>query len=181
MQLAVENHKDWRIDEFSDLLRALSSRHVGVCLDTGNSIALLEDPQVVVEAYAPFALTTHFKDMAVAECDDGFLLSEVPFGTGFLDLAKMAATLRKRRPDIRFNVEMITRDPLPVPCLTRKYWASMEIVPGRDLADALARVRKHAWKKPLPSVRGMNAEQQLRVEGDNVRACLAYGRKEPSL
>jgi sugar phosphate isomerase/epimerase len=177
VQLAVENHKDWRIDEFTDLLKALSSKHVGVCVDTGNSIALLEDPTAVAEAFAPYAFTTHFKDMAVAESEDGFLLSEVPFGQGFLDLAKVAATLRKARPDIRFNVEMITRDPLRVPCLTRKYWATLEHVPGRDLADALARVRKHAWKKPLPRVSGLTPERQLRIEGDNVQACLDYGRK----
>jgi len=177
VRLAVENHKDWRIDEFTRLLKEFSAEHVGVCVDTGNSIALLEDPLAVAEAYAPRAFTTHFKDMAVAECEDGFLLSEVPFGTGFLDLAKVAATLRKGRPDIRFNVEMITRDPLRVPCLTRKYWATMEHVPGRELAGALARVRRHAWKKPLPRIGGLTAERQLRIEGDNVRACLDYGRK----
>src|SRR5262245_5870875 len=71
VRLAVENHKDWRIEELIDLLKRLSSKHVGVCVDTGNSIALLEDPLAVIEAYAPWAVTTHFKDMAVAEYADG--------------------------------------------------------------------------------------------------------------
>lgn len=177
VQLAVENHKDWRIDEFTDLLKKLSSKHVGVCLDTGNSIALLEDPMAVVEAYAPWTMTTHFKDMAVEECPEGFLLSEVPFGTGFLDLGKMVTVLRKHRPDVRFNIEMITRDPLLVPCLTKKFWATMATVPGRELADALALVRKQASKQPLPRLRGLTAEKQSRIEKDNVQACLTYGRK----
>ncbi len=181
VHLAVENHKDWRIDEFVDILKRLSSRHVGVCVDTGNSIALLEDPLAVVEAYAPWALTTHFKDMAVAEYEDGFLLSEVPFGTGFLDLPKVVATLRKAKPDIHFNIEMITRDPLRVPCLTRPYWATLEAVPGRELADALARVRKHGWKKPLPRVSALTPERQSRIEEENVRACMAFGRKNLGL
>src|SRR5262245_37325160 len=73
VQLAVENHKDWRIDELLAVLKHLSSKHVGVCLDTGNSVALLEEPHAVVEAYAPHTLTTHLKDMAVAEYEDGFL------------------------------------------------------------------------------------------------------------
>src|SRR5207244_1760698 len=67
MKLAVENHKDWRTDELLDILRRLSSRHLGVTLDTGNSIALLEDPMEVIKAYAPHTFTTHFKDMGVAE------------------------------------------------------------------------------------------------------------------
>ncbi len=81
--LAIENHKDWRADQLVDLLKRLSSKHLGVCVDTGNSIALLEDPLAVVETLAPFAITTHLKDMAVAEYDEGFLLAEVPFGAGF--------------------------------------------------------------------------------------------------
>jgi 3-oxoisoapionate decarboxylase len=181
VQLAVENHKDWRIDEFLDLLKRLSSKHVGVCVDTGNSVSLLEEPHAVVEAYAPFALTTHFKDMAVAECDDGFLLSEVPFGTGFLDLGKIVMVLRAKRPEIRFNVEMITRDPLRVPCLSARYWATLDRVSGRDLADALARVRKHAWKKPLPRLTGLSEEQQLRAEEENVVQSLAFARKRLGL
>jgi 3-oxoisoapionate decarboxylase len=50
LRLAVENHKDWRVGELLDMLKRLGSRNVGVCVDTGNSIALLEDPFAVVEA-----------------------------------------------------------------------------------------------------------------------------------
>ena len=76
--LAVENHKDWRADELLAMLERTGNDHVGVCLDTGNSIALLEDPMEVVEALAPRAFTTHFKDMGLEEYREGFLLSEVP-------------------------------------------------------------------------------------------------------
>ena len=112
VRLAVENHKDWRADELIALLKRLGNDHVGVCLDTGNSIALLEDPMDVVEALAPWAFTTHFKDMGLEEYRDGFLLAEVPLGTGVLDLPRVVRTLRAAAPDLHFNIEMITRDPL---------------------------------------------------------------------
>jgi len=64
--------------------------------------------------------------MAVQEYEEGFLLSEVPLGEGFLDLKKMVAILQKANPTIQFNLEMITRDTLKIPCLTPKYWATME-------------------------------------------------------
>ena len=48
--LAVENHKDWRADELLAILKRVGNDHVGICLDTGNSIALLEDPMDVIEA-----------------------------------------------------------------------------------------------------------------------------------
>jgi hypothetical protein len=180
-RLAVENHKDFRADELIDLLKRLGSRQVGVCVDTGNSIALLEDPMAVVEAYAPLAFSTHLKDMGVQEYENGFLLAEVPFGSGFLDMKRIVGVLRKARPEIRCNVEMMTRDPLRVPCLTPKYWATFETLPGRHLAQTLSLVRKHAARQPLPRVGDLSAEKRLEVEEANVRRCLAYAREQLEL
>jgi len=176
MRLAVENHKDWRIDEMLGWLKRLDSEHVGVCLDTGNSIALLEDPYQVVEAFAPWTITTHFKDMGVAECDDGFLLAEVPLGDGFLDLRRIIRLLRKTRPGVRFNLEMITRDPLKVPCLTPKYWATLGEVRAWELAESLTRVRKHSFNGPLPSISGLSHREQLLAEAANIDRCLGYAK-----
>lgn len=180
VRLAVENHKDWRVDEMIGWLKRLCSEHVGVCLDTGNSIALLEEPHAVVEAFAPWTFTTHFKDMAVAESDDGFWLSEVPFGDGFLDLKRMVATLRKAKPDVKFNLEMITRDPLPIPCLTPKYWATLGDVPARELAEMLARVRRHQHRQPLPAITPLSHAEQLRVEANNILRCMKFASENLS-
>jgi 3-oxoisoapionate decarboxylase len=181
LRLAIENHKDWLTFELLEIVQRISSKHVGVTIDTGNSIALLEEPMTVVEACAPWAYSVHIKDMGVQEYGDGFLLSEVPFGTGFLDLKKMVATIRKARPEVRFNVEMITRDPLKVPCLSESYWATLDKLPGKQLAAALAMVRKHAAKQPLPKVSGLATEKRLEVEEQNVRLCLDYGRQHLGL
>jgi sugar phosphate isomerase/epimerase len=181
VRLAVENHKDWRAAELAGLLKRLGSRHVGACVDTGNNMALLEDPLEVVEALAPWAYSTHLKDMAVAECEEGFLLAEVSLGEGILDLPKVVAVLRRARPEVQFNLEMITRDPLKVPCLTDKYWATFESLPGRDLARALALARKRAPRRPLPRVSRLSTEQRLAAEEDNVRRSLAYARKHLGL
>jgi 3-oxoisoapionate decarboxylase len=181
VRLAVENHKDFRTGELIDLLKKVGSEHVGVCLDTGNNVALLEDPLEVVKALAPYAFSTHVKDPAVREYPDGFLLAEVPLGAGFLDLPKAIETLRRARPEIHFNLEMLTRDPLKVPCLTRKYWATLDGVSGRELAEALARVRKHAWKAPLPAVSGLTPAERVKREDENVRASLRYARERLGL
>jgi sugar phosphate isomerase/epimerase len=176
IRLAVENHKDLQTTELLDVLKKLDSPFVGVCLDTGNSIALLETPNQTAEMLAPHAFTTHIKDMGVEEYADGFLLSEVPLGTGFLDLPKIVATLRKAKPEIHLNLEMITRDPLKIPCLSAKYWATLDDVPGRRLADMLALVRAKAGKKPLPRIGQLSKEDQLKREDENVRECLRFSK-----
>jgi hypothetical protein len=117
VKLAVENHKDWRAPELAAVLGELSTEWVGVTLDFGNSIALLEDPMEVVRTLVPFVLSTHVKDMAVEEYPEGFRLSEVPLGQGILDLPQIVALCRKHNPNVAFSLEMITRDPLEIPCL----------------------------------------------------------------
>jgi sugar phosphate isomerase/epimerase len=177
LRLAVENHKDYRVDELLDLLRKLGSEFIGVCVDTGNNIALLEEPLAVVRALAPHAFTVHLKDMAVEEYRDGFLLAEVPLGQGVLDLEAIVATLRKANPKVRLNLEMITRDPLRIPCLSDGYWATLGRVPARDLARMLAFVRRHRRKEHLPRISELAPAAQLAAEESHVRQSFAYARK----
>jgi len=175
--MAIENHKDWTAEELAALIKQRSSEYLGVCLDTGNNIALLDDPAAVVETLAPYAVSTHFKDMAVEPSAEGFLLSEVTLGEGVVDLRRAVETIRRVRPKTRFTLEMITRNPLPVPCLTDKYWATFPDRNGRYLADTLRMVRDAAGKlQKLPRVDGESAAGMLQLEKDNVQQCLYYAR-----
>jgi sugar phosphate isomerase/epimerase len=176
VRLAVENHKDWRADELVALLKKIGSDSVGACVDTGNSITLLEEPTDVVEALAPWAITTHLKDIGVEEYERGFRVAEVPLGAGVLDLPRVVRTLRAAHPEIPLNLEMITRDPLDVPCLADRYWATFPDLPGHHLARTLAYVRAHPPARPLPRVSRLGLEERLRAEDENIRRCLDYSR-----
>lgn len=177
LTLALENHKDQTTAELVEMLRQLGSEWLGVNVDTGNNIALLEEPHAVVEALAPFARSVHLKDMAVQPSAEGFLLSETPFGAGFLDLPRMVATLRKANPRIVFNVEMATRDPLHVPCRTDAYWATFGRRDEAALTAALERVRRNPPKQPPPRVTGLSSEATLALEQRNNQLCLAARSK----
>lgn len=181
VKLAVENHKDWRVEEHVALLRRLNSEWVGANLDLGNNLALLDEPMATVEALAPFALTTHFKDMAVQAHEDGFLLSEVPLGDGFFDLRRMKEICERANPAVQFNLEMITRDPLKVPVLRGKYWATFGRLPARDLARALALLRRHPPRRPLPSVSDKSPEERLAFEEENNVRSFAFAREHLGL
>jgi sugar phosphate isomerase/epimerase len=178
MPLALENHKDWTADEMAVLMKSHSSEFLGVCLDFGNNISLLDDPMNVVEVLAPFTIATHVKDMGVEWYDDGFLLSEMVLGQGFLDLPRMLSTVRSARPSVRFSLEMITRDPLQIPCLTDKYWITFPERNGVFLARTMQLVQKNKSAKPLPRISGMSPDAQLQAEQENVRTSLAYAREK---
>ena len=174
VKLAVENHKDWRISEMMALLRHFESEWIGVNLDFGNNISLMEQPMEVIEALAPYTITTHFKDMAMEEYEDGFLLSEVPLGAGVLDLPKAVEICERHNPDVTYNLEMITRDPLKIPCLTEEYWATFEDVQGRELAQILRAVHRHQRERPLPLVSNRAPEERLAFEDENNRKSFEY-------
>jgi 3-oxoisoapionate decarboxylase len=176
LPLAIENHKDWTANELVALLGEFSSPWLGACVDTGNNLALLEDPMEVVEKLAPFAFTTHIKDMAADEYPDGFRIAEVPCGQGALDLKRIVATISRSRPKARFSLEMITRDPLQIPCLTDKYWATFPDRPAGDLARTLRWVRNRKRSEPLPQVSTLDPAARLQVEEENVRKCLRYAQ-----
>jgi sugar phosphate isomerase/epimerase len=181
VKLAVENHKDWRADELVSALQQLKSEWIGVTLDFGNSISLVEDPMEVVETLVPYIFSTHVKDMGVEEYSDGFLLSEVPLGKGFLDLPKMIALCRQHNPSVAFNLEMITRDPLEIPCLKNDYWAAFDGVPASDLARTLRMVKQNKYGSPLPRVSQLSAEDRLTAEEENILECFIYSRDKAGL
>jgi len=176
LEVGIENHKDWLAAELVTLLEAIGSAFVGACVDFGNNLALLEDPDETIERLAPYAITTHVKDMAVRATGEGFELSEVPLGRGMLPLARYIETLRKHRPNVSFCLEMITRDPLVVAYKTDRYWA-----PFDEAARASSRTRRfeervlsHSGSTPRPTTTGVDATERARLEDDNVRASIAH-------
>lgn len=176
MAVGIENHKDWTVEDYVAILKKYSSEYLGVCIDFGNNLALLDDPMDVVESLAPYVINTHIKDMGVEEYEDGFVMSEVALGKGFLDLKRMVAVVLKARPSAKFSLDMLTRDPLKISCLTEKYWVTFPERNGKYLARSLAMVKKHKSAKPLPRLSAMDRESQLRVEMENLTESVAYAR-----
>ncbi len=176
VKLALENHKDWRIGELLGILNRISSPHLGINLDTGNNIALLEDPMEVVRAFAPYAFTLHLKDMGVAEDEDGFLLAEVPLGQGIIDIKEVVTICRKANAEVQFNLEMITRDPLKIPCLSEAYWVTFGEVRGQTLAAALKRVRAQR-RDDLQKISHLSPAEQIEAEEKNIHQSFEWWKK----
>jgi sugar phosphate isomerase/epimerase len=156
-----------------------------VHLDFVNNVSLCEDPMQTLDNLLPYVTGAHIKDMAVAPYTDGFLLSEVVLGDGFLDLKTMVRKLREKDANLVFDLETITRDPLKIPVFTDKYWVTFDDsyspLPGRDLARTLELVQKNPPKKPLPKTTGLSPAEQLKNEDDNNLASVLYARQNLGL
>ena len=181
MKLAIENHKDWRAAELVEIIKGLDSEWMGVTLDFGNNLSLLEKPDEVIALLAPYSFSTHIKDMGVKSYSKGFLLSEVPLGEGIVDLKSGVALCKKYNPNITFNLEMITRDPLEIPCLEEGYWATFDNISGSEFAGILKMVREKSFAGELPYTRNLEPEQRLDYEEANVLASLRYSKNDLGL
>jgi len=78
--LGLENYEKHSCRDLAALVRRLESSHVGICLDTVNSLGALETPEVVVETLAPLTVNLHIKDFAIDRVPQmmGFVVSGVP-------------------------------------------------------------------------------------------------------
>ena len=170
--LALENHKDWTVEELAGLMKDYSSEFLGVCLDYGNNVSLLDDPYEVIERLAPYTISTHCKDARFGVTADALLLGDVAMGDGVLDLARIQFAIRKAGRKPKVSLEMITRAPLRVPVFSSNYWKTFPAREGSRLAvlvelgasipskrNGRCRRRRNIsqWRKQISGVRSPGA------------------------
>jgi 3-oxoisoapionate decarboxylase len=96
--LAVENYEVHSSGLLAGLVRRLESEHVGICLDTTNSLGALETPRQVVELLAPLTVNVHVKDFEVDRAPNmmGFVVHGARAGTGWLDIPWLIEKMQAR-------------------------------------------------------------------------------------
>ena len=94
--IGIENHDRFTAMELRNILVAVDSDRVGVCLDTANSLGAGEGIEAVSVVLAPFTLNLHIKDFHVERLPYkmGFTVMGRPAGAGMLNLPLLLNTLR---------------------------------------------------------------------------------------
>lgn len=96
VKLAVENHIDYTSDECVELLDRVDSPWLGLNLDTGNFLRLLDDPIDGARKLAPRVLATHVKDLKPVKgvnVKEWYFFSSTPVGEGLVDNQTLAQIL----------------------------------------------------------------------------------------
>ena len=87
VKLAVENHGgDLQAREMKMMVEAVGTDVMGVCLDSGNPVWMLEDPHMTLEMLIPYAETSHVRDSAVWKVPEGIAVRWVNMGEGNVDI-----------------------------------------------------------------------------------------------
>lgn len=180
--IAVENHGgvDLLAPELRDLIEAVDSTHVRVCLDTGNPAYAAEDPVLAAEILAPYIVTTHLRDTRVWATDNGAMAQWAPVGDGDVDLARIVGIVREHAPDSVLDLEIITGvAPAALPYLdpASTFWTIYPDMPARDFARFVAIAQRGnpepldqlclepgVWAPPVDQIDAFRAQQREHLE-----------------
>jgi 3-oxoisoapionate decarboxylase len=95
--LGIENHDRFKARELEEIMLAVNSKHVGICLDCANSIGANEGLEWVTKVLAPYTVNLHVKDFSIARLPHkmGFTVQGAVAGKGMLHLDEVMNELKK--------------------------------------------------------------------------------------
>lgn len=129
--LAIENYEAFRSREYSEIVRALSSPHVGICLDTINNMGIGESISEIVGELSPYVVNLHVKDFRVRRLESrmGFVIEGAPAGEGLLDLPHILMELQRhgRNPNVILEQWPPFQGSLEETLILEKKWADQGI------------------------------------------------------
>lgn len=152
IRIGVENHQDATSADLIWLCEEVGSLNVGVTLDTGNPLAVAEDPVIFAGRILPYLVHVHLKDYRMAATESGYRLFHCPIGSGVVDFPALFQ-LFKHKPDVRTHIEMAALGERHIRIFEEEYWANLD--PHRKVTDELPvlRLMRHAevdveWRTP---------------------------------
>jgi sugar phosphate isomerase/epimerase len=139
--LGIENHDRFPCATLRRLVDDIASEHVGICLDTANSLGAGEGIGEVLATLAPVCVNLHMKDFAIERLPYlmGFAVSGRSLGEGKLPIERVLAAVASSG---RCSTAVVETWPPPEPDLVATLakemrWAEQSV---RVLREALARM-----------------------------------------
>ncbi len=175
VKLAVENHGgDLQAREMKMLVEAVGRDVMGVCLDSGNPVWMLEDPHMTLEMLAPYALTCHVRDSAVWKVPEGIAVRWVNMGDGNVDIDGWIRKFIEARPGLPIIFEnLVSGRPRVHAVYDQKFWDNWRQMPAWEFSRFLSVAEKGTAKPATPLAEGKTAGQQ-RI--DDLETSVRYTR-----
>jgi sugar phosphate isomerase/epimerase len=176
IKLAVENHGgDLQAREMKMMVEAVGRDIMGVCLDSGNPVWMLEDPHMTLEMLLPYAETSHVRDSAVWKVPEGIAVRWVNMGDGNVDIDGWIRKFVQGKPGLPIVFEnLVSGQPRIHAIHDPKFWDNWRKMPAWELSRFLAIAEKGVPKPATPLPAGKTAGQQ-RIE--DLEICVRYTRE----
>jgi 3-oxoisoapionate decarboxylase len=176
--IAMENHQDAASDDLLGLCRRFESPYLGVTLDTGNPLAVMEDPVEFASRIAPYLRHAHLKDYQVYPAPIGFRLVRCALGQGVIDFPALFRLFDRQEWPITRNIEMGALQARQIPILERSWWDELaprdarKILPALSLVWQNVRPADQEWRTPYE--RDTSGEELAAYEWEQYHDSVAY-------
>lgn len=176
VKLALENHNgDMQAREIKVLIEEVGSDILGVCIDSGNPLVVLEDPHLTLELLGPYTVATHIRDTAVWRVPEGVAVRWVNMGEGNVDIDGWIRKMLQMRPGLPVTFENL---PSATPRVTRVFDAEtyryFPKMPAADLARYLALAERG---KPVPATPPTPGKSRGQQQCEDLAVCVRYTKK----
>ena len=154
VSIAVENHSDATSRDLLMMCETLDSAHIGITLDTGNVLSVLEEPIGYATRLMPYLKNVHLKDYTIHPTDEGYRIVRCSLGEGVVDFPDLLALIDKHHPDITKTIELGAVNARHVRMLMDDYWAEFpdriftDMLPHQRLFWDNVRPRDEDWRSP---------------------------------
>lgn len=177
--IAVENHQDATSDDLLWLAEQVRySPAFGVTLDTGNPLAVGEDPVAYTRRIAPLVRHLHLKDYVMYFAPAGYRLVRCAAGDGVVDFPEILRIVRTINPEVLPAVEVAAQATRTIPLLEEEWWEHYPASQARHLPGALRLLWAHGrpMHAPYSSAweRGEGSKAVCAEEWDMVRRSVQY-------
>jgi 3-oxoisoapionate decarboxylase len=175
VKLAVENHGgDLQAREMKMMIEAVGRDIMGVCLDSGNPVWMLEDPHMTLETLIPYAETSHVRDSAVWKVPEGIAVRWVNMGEGNVDIDGWIRKFIQAKPGLPIIFEnLVSGNPRVHRIYDPTFWDRWRQMPASEFSRFLAVADRGTPKPPVPLAPGKTAGQQ-KIE--DLEVCVRYTR-----
>jgi 3-oxoisoapionate decarboxylase len=175
VKLAIENHAgDMQARELKTLIEEAGKDFVGACFDSGNPLWTLEDPHLTLETLAPYVLTSHIRDSALWDSEEGSMVRWTRTGEGNVDIGPLMTRFMELCPGRTMSLEIIVTGPRAFAWRKPEFWEGYRNVRAWEFARFLALAAKGRPHPPQPPV---PKEQAAARERDDFEASLAWTRQ----
>jgi sugar phosphate isomerase/epimerase len=183
LAIAMENHQDATTE---DLLRLAdmvgNSPAYGITLDTGNPLAMAEDPVEAARRMANLIRHVHLKDYKIHFAPEGYRLVRCAAGDGVIDFAAILAIVRANGHNVVPGIEIAAQATRTIPFFDPGWWSTY---PPRE-ASELIEPLQILWSKgrsadePYSSAweRGAGHEEVRVEEWTVLKQSVEYFRKQ---
>jgi sugar phosphate isomerase/epimerase len=152
--LAMENHQDAGSEDLLNLCRRFETHYLGITLDTGNPLAVMEGVVEFAERVAPYLRHAHLKDYRIYHAPNGFRLVRCSMGAGVIDFAALLRLFDAQEWPITRNLEQGALQARLIPMLEPTWWEehaprdARDLLPALSLAWANLRPTDEEWRTP---------------------------------